>query len=266
MHDDHGDAAFVLGSDHRVALLQTLREGARTRAALLEETAMSNPTLSRCLRSFEERGWVEVGGARVSLTPLGEYVTASLGSFLASLDRARELRPVAAHLPPGLSPRRLAVADVEVTRPSKPDPQAPLTRAVEQVVETDRIRVLTHGMVPGVAEEVADGVLAGEQTATFVVTGAVVEALMADEALSAKTRRAVEAGLEIYRHDGPIEHVLAVLDDTEWVGVGVVDDEGRPLGTLDVRDPGVHEWAVDTFERHRRTATRLSANELDFTG
>lgn len=65
---------FLVGSSHRVGVMEGLTDGARERGELRAATGASTPTTSRILADFEDRRWIARDGPTYSLTSLGESV------------------------------------------------------------------------------------------------------------------------------------------------------------------------------------------------
>jgi len=247
-------AEFLARSENRVAALFELRDRAQTRAELREKTGMSQVTIGRVLEALEDRRWIEADGEAYRTTAVGDMVAESLDGFLDALAAAETLGDIARWLPTeeydfGLD----RLADADVIRPGPTDPNVTLRTAAEQVAESDHVQILTHAFSTMVTDVIHERVTAGEMTAECVFSPAVYEALERAGGVNDEFLALIDAdGATFYRYDGEVPHVLAVLDD--GVGIGVDDEEGLPRAVLDVSDPVVREWAVETFERYRADA------------
>ena len=135
------DVEFLVGSAHRVAVLDALAEAASDRDELRSRTGASAPTLSRVLSDFEERNWVEREGKTYRLTGLGEFVAGRLADFLEAMGVERELRDVWPWLPHEFDGFDVELfTDVTVTRPSPGYPNEPVERRIELITETSTWR------------------------------------------------------------------------------------------------------------------------------
>ena len=251
-------AQFLAGSASRVETLEALVEAPSTLAELEAVAGTSRTTLWRTLTEFERRGWADRTDDGYEATPVGAFVAETFARFLAGLDAADELGELIQWLPLAEMDFDLArLADAEVAVPTPNDPQAPMRLSLEQTAGARRVRILTHAVAPAIVEALHDGVQAGEQVLEGVVTQGAIDTITADPGMMAKFEELLDAdGTTIYRYDGEIPHILAILDD-ERVGLGVDDDQGRPRAVLDVADRLVLKWAEETFEGYRADATRL---------
>ena len=254
MDEALGAAEFLARSENRVAALYELRDRAQTRAELREATGMSQVTLGRVLEGLEDRRWIETDGDAYRITAVGDMVAASFDGFLGALSAADKLADLARWMPTDEYDFELhRLGDATVIRPEPKDPNATMRTAARQVAESDHVRILTHGFSTLVIHVMYERVPAGEMTVECVFSPAVFEAMEATPEVADEIAALVESdGAEFFLYDGEVPHILAILDD--GLGLGVDDDNGRPLATLGVRDPVVREWAIETFERYRDQA------------
>jgi len=135
------DLEFLVTSDHRVAVLDTLAMGPNDRDALRSTTGASSPTMSRILTDFENRNWVEREGRRYQLTGLGEFVAERLGEFVDAMTIEHQLRDVWQWLPHDLDGFSVGLfTDVTVTHPNAGHPDKATKRRIELITETSTWR------------------------------------------------------------------------------------------------------------------------------
>ena len=157
--------AFLGGTPTRLAALQELCDGPRTRSELLEALDTSRFTLWRTLSEFQDRGWVHETEAGCEATAAGRVVVHQVTDLLGALDTVDEWADVLEWVP--LEEMDFGIehlADAEVVRPTPGDPQGPMRFATRQVEEADTFHILTHGFSPWVVEAIHDRAMAGEQT------------------------------------------------------------------------------------------------------
>ena len=135
------DIEFLVTSDHRVAVLDTLTGGPRDRNELRSATGASSPTISRVLADFEERSWVEREGRTYRLTGLGEFVANRLTEFVDAMTVEHQLRDVWHWLPHEFDGFDVDLfSDVDVTYPGPGYPDRPTERRLELITETSTWR------------------------------------------------------------------------------------------------------------------------------
>lgn len=250
--------AFLAGAPSRTAVLKAVKAGPATPAELRSRTDVSRTTLWRTLNGLEERGWVVREDGTYECTAAGRLVATALAECVGTVRAVGHLADVLQWLPTDEMPFDLVrLGEATVAVPTPEDPQAPMRLATRQVREADRVRILTHAMVPWVLEVLSERAVAGDVDLTFVVTRGVLEASLADARSAGQLDRLLAAdGVESFRYDGEIPHLLALLDG-DRVGIGVDDDAGRPRAVMDVSDPEVARWAEETFDSFRDRATAI---------
>ncbi len=141
MDDTPDDIEFLVTSDHRVAVLDTLATGSNDRDALRSATGASSPTMSRILTDFEDPNWIERGGRRYQLTSLGEFVAERLEEFVDAMTLEHNLRDIWQWLPHELDGFSVDLfTDVTVTRPNAGHPDKSTKRRIELITETSTWR------------------------------------------------------------------------------------------------------------------------------
>lgn len=257
------ELVFVARSRHRVALLRALAREERTRRDLEASTGISQPTLSRILRDFEERHWVsnQHNGA-YTLTPLGSLLAFSVEDLLAVLASSNQLAVLADALPLdrlGFDLRHLASSSV--TTPSEADPLAHMRRFDELVENAETVQVFTNVLACAPRQG------SGEVHTQFlvdidelVVTAAAVTSAMDDSVLRRWLEHRIDTGkLALYRYDGSTEFLLGCFDES--VGIVPVDEDGMPAGLIETSATPIREWGRQRFEELKHEATQLTADD-----
>ena len=135
------DIEFLVTSDHRVAVLDTLATEPSDRDELRSAAGASSPTMSRILADFEERSWIEREGRTYHLTGLGEFVADRLSEFVDAMTIEHQLRDVWHWLPHELDGFSADLfTDVTVTRPNAGHPDKATKRRIELITETSTWR------------------------------------------------------------------------------------------------------------------------------
>lgn len=253
---------FLARSGNRVETLFQLQSGRTSRSDLRSATGMSQVTIGRVLSDLEERRWIATVGGDYQLTAVGRLVTDALEELIDAVSAASILGDLAPMMPTETYDFELErLASATVIRPEPIDPNVTLRTAARQVAESDHVRILTQAFSAMVIEVLYDRVLAEEMTAECVFSSPVFEALDATREVSEQLVELVAAdGASFHSYEGDIPHIYAVLDD--GVGMGIADEEGVPRAILDVSDPVVREWAIETFERYRDEATLVDDPEV----
>lgn len=253
---------FVTRAENRVDALQALSDGRKTRPELQEETAIPRATLSRILADFRDRELVVREGHDYTLTPLGELLSAEIGSLVDSIRAMQRLDDVRRWLDVdefGFPVDRLADADVVV--PSTQDPTAPIRRAEELLGEASRVRLVANSMIPGCLEAVWHAVTAGRQTLEWVGTPAILEVVADDPELTRWTRELLESdNATASVHADGFPQALFVVDETVFTPVS--DEAGTVQGHVETEDEVVRAWAEETIDAYVREASPVEPEAL----
>ena len=255
MDSSLADVEFLARSPHRVAVLDALADGPRTRDELRDETGASEPTIGRILGDFGERGWTRRDGHEYALTQPGAFVAEHFATLLERISTERRLRDVWHLLPGDLDGFTIdLVADAVVTTVEPGDPYAPANRCASFYPTTDRVRGFDAALTaPHNFESLAELVVDGLEV-EFVLPPAVSENLGAAYPEAERAMNASERVTTWWNDDLPLCRVI-VFDDR--VGVGGYDPDTGVLAVyVDSAAPELREWALSTFERFRENAIR----------
>ncbi|MWG35736.1 helix-turn-helix transcriptional regulator [Halomarina oriensis] len=258
------DVEFLARSGHRVEVLRTLASGPRTRPEVHRETGVSQPTLGRILGSFEERHWVERRGSEYTLTPSGTLVWEQFDDLLDTVETAQRLADVVEYLPTdelGFDVRELAEATI--TTPVPGDGLRHLRRLEEVVYTADVVRNVAPTAPPGARADFENRFEAfmrsDQQVEAIVSTGAL--RVSADAEMMGRLRTALGTNrVDLYRYDGPVPVMLALVDGTAVLAP--LDDDGVPTATIESDDEAVRAWVASRLDEYRERATRISPDDL----
>lgn len=259
------DVEFLARSGHRVEVLRTLADGARTRADLHDETGISQPTLGRILGDFEERHWVERRGREYALTAPGELVADAFEELLDTVETVQTVGDVLQQLPTELMDIDLrAFSGATVVPPDGGDAFRHIRRAEREFTAADHTLFLSDTvgtrMPERLAEEYAE-FLNSDKVAESVISSSTLEQAVPDAESVRMLRQGIESGhVRSYVYDGPIPFVLAVADET--VMLFPTDENGIPTALVETDDETVRAWAEDLFEQYRAQSTQVTADDL----
>ena len=254
------DIRFLSDSEHRVIALEELARGPRTQVDLRASTGASSATVSRLLRSFGDRGWIERDGNGYRLTPLGRYVATNFGGLYDRMRVADRLRDVIEYLPLEEFDFDLdRLESARITWPTRADKMAPTRRDVELMTGcTGRFQMLVTAVDRLATQEVAALV---RRIPVFegVYTLEAFETVRADAAMRADLDAYMAAGgvLYLYRGDTSLP-CIGLYDDV--VGFELNDGRGFVPGFVETDDEIVLAWAERIYERYKRESEPLGAD------
>ena len=253
------DIEFLVSSDHRVGVLETLDEGPCDRDQLRAVTGASSPTMGRVLNDFGDRNWIERDGHTYRLTGLGEFVADRLAEFVDAMTVERRLREVSPWLPYELEGFSVDfLSDAVVSYPGPGYPFKPIERHVHLMEETETIR--GFGMVllkANVVESFFDSVFDGLHV-EMIYPPEVFEAMLTwnpdDVARSLQLDHH-----SVYLHDD--------LPNSDWCGICLSDERlsiccyepetGSLRSIVDTDDTDAYSWGESIVEQYRTEAQPL---------
>jgi predicted transcriptional regulator len=258
------EIAFLANSENRVAVLQALATAPRARHELLEELDSSRVTLSRVLRDFESRNWVERETHTYHLTPLGEWIATEFTNLLEMMEAQQRLREVVSWLPTEyLTFDVQCFENAEIIYATESDPMAPIRRAENQLRSGTRLRILSTQVVASFFEILRDTVVSGPTTFEGVATPSVYETITHDSYMAHAFEEVCDADDATFYVSEDVPLILHIVD--EEVLLGLTDDAQTPRAGIITTDGSVYDWAVETFETQRERAdpvTRETATEV----
>ncbi|WP_123537484.1 helix-turn-helix transcriptional regulator [Halosimplex salinum] len=256
------DVEFLALSPNRVAVLQSLAAGARSRSDLAAETDASQATLGRILADFEERSWVRRVDGKYEATATGELVAGAFSDLLDVLETERKLRDIVEFLPTGAMDFDLAcLADATITVPTQTRPNAPLQRLLALERDAGEVRAFSHAFNEQTLGLMADRTDEGGLDFSGVFSRSAIDALASEPTLRRRLGTLLDAADATVRvRDDEIPIAGTIVDDT--VHLLVRDDSGVLRASVDTDDPAVFEWAETAFERYWETSDPLGRDDL----
>lgn len=263
MPDSFEDLEFLMGSENRIRVLESLLEGPRSRPDLVADVGSSRVTVGRILDDLLERGWIEYGedGYRVSV--LGEAVAVDLVALERTVAVAQEFQPLVEYFSRetlDFDPRWLA--DAEMGR-------SPSDSAFEHVDfwaqlfrAADRFRSFTPHVPVTLLEVLIEQLQGGDIEMSSVLTGSLIDDLLADPAKRTAFREMISLGAEIYRYDGSgLDYAIGLYDDDKMSLAGF-DDYGTPTVKMVSTNPRLREWAESRVADYEADAHQLTVEDL----
>lgn len=272
--DTLADIAYIARSENRAQLLVALaatilRPGQSpsgySRRELAEVTGASQPTLSRILTEFEERGWAErtTEGEYVA-TPFGALLADEFESFFKSVDVLRDLGEVSAILPTTeLSIDLRHFGDATVRRLQGPQP-VEFRRYLADLLQDGSSSFYALSEAPGPATsgtDVHDRIVAGRLHYVLINPDHIHEYFRDIPEARETALEQLEAGAEYYRYDGEIPCNLFILDDVVVIEKDQAADNGS-MPIIESWNETVRTWALELFERYREGASKLTVEDL----
>lgn len=244
---------YLSRSDHRLAVLDALRDGPRHRDELREAVGASASTFGRIRNELEERRWLRSTGQELEVTQLGAYVAEGALALLDRLETEGRLRDVWRLLPSELEGFGVElVADAVVTVAEPGDPYGPANRCASFYREAERLRGFDAGLTaPHHFAELYDHIVDGMETE--IIFPPDVSRRVA-ETYPEKATEVIESGsFSLYLHEDLPLYRLTIYEDC--VGIGGYDPDSGVLEVyVDTAAPEAREWAESTYESFRRDA------------
>ncbi len=246
------DVEYLARSDHRVTALAALARRPQSRADLLAMTGVSQSTIGRTLREFENRNWLRRDGKHYEATQLGAFVAVGMWDLIERVETEQQLRDIW-HLLPG-DDRDFSIelcADATVTVATADDPYRPVNRFMALVRKTDRLRFA--GFEVALLEPCKDEFcrLVREGMQTEVVDPPNVVTYIRSTYPEEFEETLASGNLTIRVHDDLPRYGVGILDDRVAIA-GYDPDSGTVQALVDTTDPAAREWAESEYEAYRR--------------
>ncbi|WP_135829781.1 helix-turn-helix transcriptional regulator [Halorussus halobius] len=260
--------AFLARSEHRVHVLALLNDRPRTRNELSDAVGVTRVTLSRILRDLEDREWITRRGSenRYAPTTFGELVYRDVDRLLATVSVGQDYPGIVERLPTewfGFDVRCLA--DGELVGDESSDPLAGARIVANAVRDASSFRSLLGTFISLPMYSFEETVRSGtEPDATVVFDPSVTETMLEDPTLLDRWREIeATAGSTVYY--GTDERVPCSIDlvDDETVFLTVDREREKGFDIIRCTHPEVVEWADETVEQYRASATPLERRAPD---
>ncbi|MFC6718367.1 helix-turn-helix transcriptional regulator [Natrialbaceae archaeon GCM10025810] len=246
------DVEFLARSDHRVTALGALARRPQSRADLLAMTGVSQSTIGRTLRAFEERRWISRNGQYYEATQLGAFVAAGMRDLIDRLETERTLRDVWRWLPNEADGFTVdAVADAVVTVAEADDPYRPVTRFRSLLRGTNRFRFVGFdlALLDLCADDLCDRIVDG-MDAEIIDPPSVVAHVRST--YPERFAAALESGnLTVRVHDDLPAYGVGRFDDRIAIA-GYNSASGTVEVLLDTDAPDALEWVESIYVTYRR--------------
>lgn len=252
------DVRFLVRSPNRLAVLTAIRDEPRPRQELRGVTDASRVTLSRILRDFEDREWIDHVDGRYRRTPRGAVVASELARVFSNLDAVENLGETLSWLPVERFEFELGrLADATVVTATDNDLTAPITWTADRVRGAARVR----NVAPGISSEVVDAYLEAAEndgrSLETVLFDRVTEHVREDANLRRKVIEMIESDrITVRRYDGDALPILVSICDDAVVICGRPEPTSVPQA-VDSTDPEVLAWAASYVESVRADARPL---------
>lgn len=259
MEEAREEVEFLVRSDCRVGVLETLSDGGTaTRRELQEELDVVRTTIQRNLDALEERNLVRSVEGGYEITLAGKLVAVDLLETVETTALAIEAGSVLGRVGESslefdFDPR--ALTDATVVEATVADPYAPIDRYESAVADADHARLI---LPPTAANplETTTAAIEDDGVHEVIVVADLVPAAGAERVGGYLDATAEEATVDLYRYDGELGCYLGILDDR--VHLGVHDPKGIPDALLESTNDEVREWAIAEYERYREAAERIA--------
>ena len=239
--------AFLVGSEHRVATMEALRDGSARPCELERTLSASRATVQRALSGLDERGWVDKRDGEYHLTGAGVFVlrayhdladvvetTDDVGEPLSLLDSVTDDLPVA------------ALGTATATTATAKTPHAPIERyaTLLERADVDRLRGICPVLSP-VFNEVHRPLFESGVAIDLVIDERTLAA--AEELTPENHAAALEAdSFTLYVVGEDLDFGASLFGD--WASVAAYDEQGQFRASLDASAGPLVDWAGDLFE------------------
>lgn len=256
------EVEFLVRSSNRVAVLQLLADGGRTRKELAAKAGVSQATLGRILRDFQEREWVTQDGSTYRATPTGELIASGFQEFTTILEIEQRLRDIVTYLPEEFQEFDLRqLADATVVTPSRIRPDAPLQRLLELLDDASDVVAVSHTFNEQALAVVTEQTTAGTMTFEGILSQTAIDGLLEDPDLREQFQTLVGHDTVTIRVRPEVSFAIMLIDET--VCFLIRDQEGILRASIDTESEAIRSWASGKIEHAQDTAEVLSPVELE---
>lgn len=257
------DIEFLARSDHRVTALAALARRPQSRADLRAMTGVSQSTIGRILRAFEDRHWIRRNGQYYEATELGTFVAEGIRELIDRLETEQSLRDIWQWLPSETSGFAIEmIADAVVTVAEADDPYRPVNRFRSLLRETDEFQFVGFdlALLEPCKDELCQRIIDGMQ-AEIIDPPRVVEYIRSTcpDLFAA----ALESGnLTVRLNDDLPTYGVGIFDDR--IAVSGYDPDSATIRVLvDTPDAEAREWATSVFETYWRQTPTLPLQRVE---
>ena len=252
------DIEFLARSDHRVTVLAALARRPQSRADLLAMTGVSQSTIGRTLRAFENRHWIRRDGQYYEATQLGVFVAAGMQELIDRVETEQALRDVWQWLPSEASGFTIEmISDALVTVAEADNPYRPVDRFMSLLRETDQFRFVGFALalLEPCKDELCQRIIDGMYT-EIIDPPSVVNHIRS--AYPEQFAAALESGnLTVRVHDDLPSYGVGIFDDRVAIS-GYDPTSGTVTVLIDTDAPEAREWAESIYTAYCREVPTLA--------
>ena len=252
------EVEFLARSDHRVTALAALARRPQSRADLLAMTGVSQSTIGRTLRAFEDRNWIRRDGQYYEATPPGTFIAEGIRELIDRVETERSLRNVWQWLPGEASGFTIEMmSEAVVTVAEADDPYRPVNRFRSLLRETDQFRFVKFdlALLEPCKDELCQRIIDGMQT-EIIDPPSVVNHVRS--AYPEQFAAALESGnLTVRVHDELPPYGVGIFDERIAL-VGYGPTSGMVKVLIDTDAPEAREWTESIYTAYRREIPTLA--------
>lgn len=246
------DIEFLARSAHRVTVLAALARRPQTRGDLLAMTGVSQSTMGRTLRAFEDRNWIIRDGNDYEATQLGAFVATGIRDLVDRVETEHNLRDIWHLLPDGTSGFSIDMCEgAVVSVATAADPYRPVTRFTSLLRETDHFRFAGFevGLLEPSKDELCRRVVDGMETEIITPPNVANYIRSTYPELFAETL--ASGNLTVRLHDNLPTYGVSIFD--QRIAISGYDPDNGTVGVLlDTDNQEAHDWAESVYESYRR--------------
>lgn len=263
MDDVLEPVSFLAGSSNRVAVLDALADGARTRDQLSEVIPASRVTVGRILDDFDDRWWVTAGESGYELTHLGRLLHAAFDDLLREVRRIDDLEPLLPSFPRALDLDLTLLDDAEVVLARPSNPFSILRGQALRLKSADGLRLVTGNLVPSLLWGLLECIDGGSARIELVAPRSAYESLAADPATADGLRTLLTADVtDCAWH--PVDVPGLTIRGDDGVDILVTNEHETPIGVVRSDSPDVLEWCERRFDTERAAASPVDAAAFEW--
>jgi predicted transcriptional regulator len=258
--EDIGYAAEVLEKFHILTEMWD-SDAPLSQRDISDRCGISKSTAHRNVKSLIDKGILRKENGGYVLTDIGEVVADETARYVSRIQKAKKNPNIPDFvLDTGLEIEH--VVDGKVTRSSRGNPLAPLSRLAEVTKKAEKAHVMTNSVAPESLDAGLGRVLDGEQDIEVVVGERVLESMLGTGWLGDKLLEAVSTeNLRIWICEDLIPHQICVIDSK--LCYSIENESGMPVALLETENDEAIRWAKRVFEKHREEARRLRPSEIE---
>lgn len=252
------DIEYLVRSEHRVTALAALARRPQSRTDLRTMTGVSQSTIGRTLREFEDRRWIHRTGHQYEATHLGAFVTSGMRELIDRVETEQQLREVWRCLPPEESGFTVEmISDAVVTVAEADNPYYPVNRFLSLLQETDRFWFAGFdlALLEPCKDELCSRIIDGMRT-EIIDPPSVVTYIRST--YPGRFSEALESGnLTVWLHDDLPSYGVGLFDDRIAI-TGYDPDSGTVKVVIDTDTPEAREWAESIYMSYRRETPTIA--------